>query len=92
MRLSCCAPLTYDSTPPIGPSWNSRSFKAKAPQIVVGRIGRDRIGHHSGGLQELERFFISWTWRSRCVGAASAPALSAAVERGGMITSTGGSG
>jgi hypothetical protein len=57
MRLSCCAPLTYDSTPPIGPSWNSRSFKAKAPQIVVGRIGRDRIGHHSGGLQELERFF-----------------------------------
>src|SRR3954453_3512239 len=35
---------------------------------------------------------ISWTWRSRCVGAASAPALGAAVERGGMTTSTGGSG
>jgi hypothetical protein len=32
----------------------------KAPQIVVGRIGRDRIGRRlgfaSGGVQELERF------------------------------------
>src|SRR3954467_13942138 len=35
---------------------------------------------------------ISWTWRSRCVGVASAPALGAAVERGGMTTSTGGAG
>ena len=35
---------------------------------------------------------ISWPWRSRWVGAVRASGLGAAVERGGMTTSTGGSG
>ena len=42
----------------------------KAPQIVVGRIGRDRIGHHSGGLQELERFFEALPDHLRIVSSA----------------------
>ena len=46
----------------------------KAAQIVVGRIGRDRIGQRlgfaSGGLQELERFFEALPDHLRIVSSA----------------------
>jgi hypothetical protein len=72
MRLSCRAPPTYDSAPPIGPSCSSRSFKAS--QIVVRRFGRDCIGHRlgvaSGGLQELEHLFEALPDHLRIVSSA----------------------
>ena len=46
----------------------------KTPQIVVGRIGRDCIGHRLGfasrGLQELERFFKALPDHVRVVSSA----------------------
>jgi len=71
MRLSCCAPLTYDSTPPIKPSWNSRSFKA-ARRRKLSSDGSAAIASAttSGGLQELERFFEALPDHLRIVSSA----------------------